>query len=103
MIPIPPTQCESDRQNRSVLGVVSREVIMVKPVPVQPDIASKTASVEDIPRPKTNGRAPTNAMASHARATALIVIEKEGSISRYGRCEMPYPSTKNVTGAVAMG
>ena len=44
MIPIPPIHCMNDRQKRRVFGARSREGIMVKAVPVQPDIASKTLS-----------------------------------------------------------
>ena len=74
----------NDRQKRSVFGVRSSDGIMVKPVLVQPDIASNTLSVYDIPRPRTKGIAPIRAIKNHATATATSAIETGGSKSRAG-------------------
>ena len=85
------------------MGVWSSDWIMVNPVLVHPDIASNTLLVYDIPMPKTKGSAPTRAIRNHATATATSVIETGGSKSRTGTLVKRYPTTRNATGALAMG
>ena len=43
-IPMPPSHCISERQNRMERGSASMSVRIVAPVVVKPDIASKKAS-----------------------------------------------------------
>ena len=47
----------------------------------QPDIASKMPSVKDMCSPSIKGTAPTRAIATQDSATALSVMENEGSRS----------------------
>jgi len=76
MIPIPPIHCMNVRQKREVFGVRSTAFIMVNPVLVQPDIASKTLSGIGHARGRTTkGSAPMSASRNHASATATRAIE----------------------------
>ena len=43
-IPMPPSQCKSDRQNKIPSGKISTSLITVEPVVVNPDTVSKKAS-----------------------------------------------------------
>ncbi len=47
MIPIPPSQCVNERQNRMPWGRASMSVKIVAPVVVKPLIDSKTAATKE--------------------------------------------------------
>jgi hypothetical protein len=67
-MPMPPSQCISDRQNRTLRGMTSSPTSTVAPVVVRPDAASNTASVKLMRRlDHMRGRAPNSGITSQAR------------------------------------
>ena len=70
MIPIPPSQCVTERHNRMPSGSPSTSVNTVAPVVVKPDIASKIAAMTPSTVPEIRkGRAPNTAVAVQAKVT----------------------------------
>ncbi len=73
MMPMPPIQCMRCRQMLIDGASASRPLIVVEPVVVRPEVASKKASVKDMPRPSSiSGSAPTAGISVQASTTSMM-------------------------------
>ena len=71
-IPSPPTHCDRVRQKRSAWGSRSTSFTMVAPVVVNPDMASKYASVKLVMYPlMRNGSAPMSEKTTQVSDTTM--------------------------------
>ena len=77
--PMPPIQCENERQNKRLCDNASTSVLIDAPVVVNPEDISKNASKKfGISLLITSGNAPTRATIIHDNAT--IINDARGSI-----------------------
>jgi hypothetical protein len=106
IIPIPPSQCVSDRHTITERGSSSMLAKIVAPVVENPDMLSKKASVYDGAAPlRKYGRAPTALATAHAPVTdahtspALILDISAPRPARYIAPETANPAASEAANA----